>query len=188
MNVPVVAHESLGELPMNGYRPCVAMVVVNDDGLVLLARRSGDFSNPWQFPQGGIMEDEPPIEACLRELHEETGLHRDDVEVLAHAPRWIKYDLPRLADVPWNGNGISGQVQAWFLLRLLKDVPEPAALVDLAPDVEFDDYRWSRPSEAIEKVVEFKRPTYQEALGHFASGHMSGHRQWQGVEGGIGLT
>ena len=46
----------------DGYRPNVGIVVANDYGQVLWARRIGGH-DAWQFPQGGINEDETPEQA-----------------------------------------------------------------------------------------------------------------------------
>ena len=46
----------------------------------------------WQFPQGGIDENENPKSAILRELEEEIGTK--DVEFIATYPKWLNYDFP----------------------------------------------------------------------------------------------
>ena len=57
---------------MTGHLRERATVVVIRDGLVLLARDEGTaFFN---MPGGGIEQGEPPEEAAVRELQEETGL------------------------------------------------------------------------------------------------------------------
>lgn len=57
---------------MTGHLRDRATVVVIRDGLVLLARDEGTaFFN---MPGGGIEQGEPPEEAAVRELEEETGL------------------------------------------------------------------------------------------------------------------
>ena len=55
-----------------GYRPNVAMVVINSQKKVLICRRRN--TKTWQFPQGGIDKGEKVREAMYRELREETGL------------------------------------------------------------------------------------------------------------------
>ena len=55
----------------DGFRPNVAMVIMNNDSRVFWAQRSNN--DGWQFPQGGMNTDETPIEAMYRELHEETA-------------------------------------------------------------------------------------------------------------------
>ena len=182
MNAPVIPDAALLDVPVAGYRSCVAMVVVNREGMVLEGQRRGKFRNQWQFPQGGINTGEKPVAACLRELHEETGLRENDVKVLDHAPQWIKYDLPPPKRIRRNGESMYGQAQAWFLLQLVADLPEPGDLVEKATDDEFTDYRWAKPAEAIRDVVKFKRKVYVEALLHFANGHMSGCSHWDEVK------
>ena len=54
---------------MEGYRKNVAMVVMNDNRQVLICRRKG--TENWQFPQGGIDNNELLEEAMYRELYEE---------------------------------------------------------------------------------------------------------------------
>ena len=57
----------------NAFRPCVGLVVINEDGLFWTGERLS-FKGSWQWPQGGIDPGETPREAAWRELKEETGL------------------------------------------------------------------------------------------------------------------
>ena len=50
----------------DGYRQNVGIVIFNNAGQVLWARRIGQ--NSWQFPQGGIKHGENPEGAMYREL------------------------------------------------------------------------------------------------------------------------
>ena len=85
-----------------GYRPNVGIILCNTANEVLWARRVGQ--NAWQFPQGGIKNDETPKQALFRELWEEVGLGESQVEVLAETGDWLRYRLPkglmRLEDNP----------------------------------------------------------------------------------------
>jgi putative (di)nucleoside polyphosphate hydrolase len=60
-----------------GYRSNVGIILCNDDGRLFWAKRVGVDS--WQFPQGGIKQDEDPEVAMYRELWEETGLRSEHV-------------------------------------------------------------------------------------------------------------
>ncbi|MCK5496569.1 MAG: RNA pyrophosphohydrolase, partial [Hyphomicrobiaceae bacterium] len=88
-------HKDFSKLP---YRPCVGIILLNEQGLVWVGRRipkwEGDVSpSLWQMPQGGIDEGESPREAAIRELHEETGTTH--AEVIAESSCWLSYDLPK---------------------------------------------------------------------------------------------
>ena len=52
--------------------PCAAGIVRDDDGRVLLHRRSD--TGTWGVPGGSLDPDEQPAQACAREVYEETGL------------------------------------------------------------------------------------------------------------------
>ena len=75
-----------------GYRPNVGIVICNRRGQLLWAKRIGQ--SAWQFPQGGINEDETIEQALFRELEEEVGLRGNDVSVLHQTTEWLRYDLP----------------------------------------------------------------------------------------------
>ena len=82
----------------DGFRANVGIVICNKMGQVFWARRYGQHS--WQFPQGGIDEGETAEQAMYRELHEEVGLTKKDVDVLktGHPEfddwRWVSYWYP----------------------------------------------------------------------------------------------
>ena len=54
----------------------MGIIIFNDDGQLLWAKRLGQ--DAWQFPQGGVQQDESPEQAVLRELNEEVGLEPGD--------------------------------------------------------------------------------------------------------------
>ena len=54
-----------------------ACIVMNDQGKLLLLRRSKDedaMPDAWELPSGGIDAGESPIMACSREVQEEAGI------------------------------------------------------------------------------------------------------------------
>ena len=77
----------------DGYRPNVGIILMNERGQLLWARRVGQ--NAWQFPQGGIKADETPEEALYRELKEEVGLEPHQVEIVGRTRGWLRYRLPK---------------------------------------------------------------------------------------------
>lgn len=122
-------------------RPNVAFIIYNDTGQVLLAKRCKQ--SIWQFPQGGIKEQETPNEALYRELNEELGLAKQDVECTAMSKKWHTYYLPKtLIRRTENTHQpvVIGQTQRWFLLRLLAD-DTPIRFDTITPP-EMDDSMW----------------------------------------------
>src|SRR6185312_6188238 len=97
-----------------GFRPNVGIIIVNKEGRLLWARRVKQ--NAWQFPQGGIHENETPEEALYRELHEELGLEKSDVEQIACTRGWLEYRLPQRYLRPHIQPLCIGQTQRWYLL------------------------------------------------------------------------
>lgn len=143
-----------------GFRANVGIILCNDDGRLLLAGRVGN--RGWQFPQGGMLEGEEPVEAMYRELHEEIGLQSDDVEVLGVTSGWLRYRLPDKF-VRRNSKPLCiGQKQRWFMLRLLGD--EERLRFDRCDKPEFDRARWVPFWRPVNEVIYFKRRVYARAL------------------------
>lgn len=151
-------------IDLDGYRPNVGIILCNDRGRLLWARRIGQ--DAWQFPQGGIRRDETPLEALFRELNEELGLKPEHVEVMGNTRGWLRYRLPRRY-VRQNDKPVCiGQKQVWFLLRLLGDDADVCLSLSARP--EFDHWRWVSYWYPVRNVVPFKRRVYVRALRELA--------------------
>ena len=148
----------------DGYRPNVGIVLANHLGQVLWARRIGQ--DAWQFPQGGIQDNESPEDALFRELHEEIGLPSRCVEILAQTEGWLRYRLPRRLLRHNSDPDFIGQKQKWFLLRMLGDDAEVSMCC--SPKPEFDSWRWVSYWYPVGQVVAFKRDVYRRALKELA--------------------
>lgn len=148
----------------DGFRPNVGIIVANDAGRVLWARRIGQ--NGWQFPQGGIDEDETPEQALFRELHEEVGLTETHVEILGCTRGWLRYRLPRRWRRSRSSEDFVGQKQKWFLLRLLGCDADVS--VDCSAKPEFDHWQWVSYWYPLSQVIAFKREVYRKALRELA--------------------
>lgn len=146
-----------------GYRANVAIVMTNDQGKLFWAKRVG--MDAWQFPQGGIKPDETSEKAMYRELHEETGLQPDHVEVIGCTSGWLRYQLPQRFIRKNSSPLCIGQKQVWYLLKLLAN--ESHVRLDTSSHPEFDLWRWIDFWEPIKEVIEFKRTVYKTALTEF---------------------
>lgn len=137
------------------FRAGVVAVVRRDDGKVLAFERT-DFAGQWQLPQGGIERGESPTQAAWRELEEETGLGKGQVELVGEYEGWTVYEWPS-----WMRRGPRlGQVHRWFFFRPIDDELEPCPDGD-----EFCDWMWMSTATLIERVVEFRKPPYRQVLG-----------------------
>ncbi|MFK5984736.1 MAG: RNA pyrophosphohydrolase [Pseudomonadota bacterium] len=148
----------------DGYRLNVGIVICNQDNRLFWGRRIGQSS--WQFPQGGMSRYETIEQTLLRELREETGLEKGDIEVIAQLSEWISYDLPETLIRRYKRPVCVGQKQKWFLLRL-KSRDQKIAL-DLSERPEFDSWKWVDYWLPLNEVIYFKREVYKKALVEFA--------------------
>jgi putative (di)nucleoside polyphosphate hydrolase len=149
----------------DGFRPNVGIILANDQGRLLWARRLGQ--DAWQFPQGGIAEGESPEDALYRELHEEVGLAADTVRVVASTRGWLRYRLPRRYLRKGQKPLCIGQKQKWFLLHLLAD--DAAVRFDRHEKPEFDNWQWVSYWYPLSQVISFKREVYRSALKELAA-------------------
>lgn len=169
------------------YRPCVGVTLFNRDGRVFIGRRKRsagpehvDGERAWQMPQGGIDAGEAPLDAALRELHEETNVPADAVTLLGETRDWLAYDLPpEVMKQAWKGR-YRGQRQKWFAFGLtgseaVIDVDAPGGG---AHKPEFEAWRWERLEALPDLIIPFKRPVYEGVVAAFAG--LSG---WHGADG-----
>ena len=144
-----------------GYRLNVAMIVLNEENKSLFCKRKN--TDNWQFPQGGVDEDENIESAMFRELNEEVGLERENVEIKAVSQNLIYYDIPRSIRSRVLGGQYKGQAQIYFLLKLMSGEID----LNLENTPEFDQYSWVPFWYPLNQVVDFKKEAYRSALIEF---------------------
>jgi putative (di)nucleoside polyphosphate hydrolase len=148
----------------DGYRPNVAIVLVNGRNQVFWGKRIKEHA--WQFPQGGIKPGETPEQAMYRELNEETGLAPQHVRILGRTRDWLHYNVPNhWVKREWRGT-YKGQKQIWFLLRLVGRDCDISLRASGHP--EFDAWRWHDYWVPLEAVIDFKRESYRLGLEQLA--------------------
>ena len=145
------------------YRLGVGLVIINDQLEIFTGRRL-DNTKAWQMPQGGIDNNEIPLEAAYREMYEETGIKKSKVTLLKQTKTWYRYDLPQeIQNKFWEGK-FRGQSQKWFLFKFI------GTEFDInieTKDQEFSDWKWSKKTEMLDSIVPFKRSLYQSVLKDF---------------------
>ncbi|WP_101067630.1 RNA pyrophosphohydrolase [Roseovarius salinarum] len=154
--------EEIEKLP---YRPCVGVMLANEDGRVFVGQRIDNDAPAWQMPQGGVDAGESPRDAALRELWEETGVPPDLVTVEAETEGWVRYELPHdIVPRIWKGR-YKGQEQKWFLLRF--HGRDDQVNIDTGHP-EFSEWCWLDPDDLPARIVPFKRKVYEQVLAEFA--------------------
>ncbi len=142
------------------YRPCVAGIVQNRAGRILLGERANR-EGAWQFPQGGIEPGEDPEAALRRELLEEIGLPAEYYRVTARKGPY-RYLFPP----GFTKKGHNGQEQEYFLVELCRDADAVITAATAAP--EFRQLRWIQPADfRLEWLPPMKRPVYQKVFRDF---------------------
>lgn len=141
------------------YRPNAAGIVVNAEGKILVGERS-DVPGAWQFPQGGIQENETARQALRRELEEEIGLSPDDYEISQEkGPYRYRFPAGR------KKAGYDGQEQTYFLVRLR---PGKTPSLEKAPAGEFSKLQWIAPDAfQLDWLPPMKRTVYRAVLRDF---------------------
>jgi len=145
------------------YRLGVGLVIINDQLEIFTGRRL-DNTKAWQMPQGGIDNNEIPLEAAYREMYEETGIRKSKVTLLKQTKTWYRYDLPQEIQNKFWGGKFRGQSQKWFLFKFI------GTEFDInieTKDQEFSDWKWSEKTEMLASIVPFKRSLYQSVLKDF---------------------
>lgn len=148
------------------YRPCVGVMLVNEDGRVFVGRRidnkEGDW---WQMPQGGVDEGEDLEAAALRELAEETGARAEHVTIIDRMADTIRYDLPEeLIGKLWGGK-YRGQEQVWYLARF--SGADDDIDLEAHDPAEFCDWKWADPDQLPQLIVPFKKRVYRAVVEAF---------------------
>ncbi len=150
----------MDDIDAQGFRANVGIILSDSRGALLLGGRVGQ--SGWQFPQGGIHQQETPEQAMYRELHEEIGLLPKDVQLLGSTRGWLRYRLPDRYVRRERRPLCLGQKQRWYLLRLTGD--ESHVRLDTADQPEFDRWRWVDFWHPVREVIYFKRKVYARAL------------------------
>ena len=142
------------------YRLGVGLVIINDQLEIFTGRRLDD-TKAWQMPQGGIDNNEIPLEAAYREMYEETGIRKSKVTLLKQTKTWYRYDLPQEIQNKFWGGKFRGQSQKWFLFKFI------GTEFDInieTKDQEFSDWKWSKKTEMLDSIVPFKKSLYPSVL------------------------
>jgi putative (di)nucleoside polyphosphate hydrolase len=146
------------------YRFGVGVMIINENKDIFVGKRIDNKSDAWQMPQGGIDSGEDEDEAMFRELEEETGIIKSNVDLVTKSSGYFYYNLPyKLQKKFWGGKYL-GQRQRWYLVEF-KGQDNQVNIDTREP--EFSNWKWISPQEIIHSIVSFKRPLYEEVMKEF---------------------
>ena len=149
-------------IPRDQYFRAGAGAIISDGGGQVLAFERANIAHAWQMPQGGLKENEEPLQAVLREIREETGIAPAQLELIGAYPEPLAYELPPEARSRKTGRG---QVQYWFLFKLK---PGGEAAIDLGASNEFRAWRWMPLQQLVDMAVAFRVPVYRRLADYFS--------------------
>ena len=103
-----------------------------------------------------------------RELLEETGLTKNDTELLSESNNWYQYKIPKkhLRTLKKGKPFVIGQKQKWFLLKLT-GADKAISLTSPSKFQEFDSWKWVDPALPAKQVIRFKQHVYEQVLTEF---------------------
>ena len=146
------------------YRYGVGAFILNNKNEVFVGARIDNDSDYWQMPQGGIDENEDPINALFREIEEEIGVKKELLELIDFTPDWLFYDFPEeLRKNIFNGK-YAGQKQKWYLLKF---TGQNSDINIQTEEPEFRDWKWSSTDNLISDIIPFKKGLYTQVYNIF---------------------
>lgn len=103
------------------YRQGVNAIIVDKDNNFLLVQKNGWEDNMLTIVGGGREGDETSEKNLFRELKEEIGAEKGDLEILGVSSHKIEYDYPEELSLKINGGKYRGQSYEQFVVRFLGD-------------------------------------------------------------------
>ena len=145
--------------PARYFRAGVGAVIADERGRILALERS-DYRGAWQLPQGGLEKTETPLQGVYREVEEETGLKRRQLQLVSQYPEVLVYELPPRAQTRKSG---MGQVQYWFFFKYVGP-PDPKPN---PPRGEFAAAKWAAFDRIVSGVAPFRKNVYRKLREHY---------------------
>lgn len=125
------------------YRKSTAAVVVSNENKIILVQKMGWQDNEWDFPGGGVEENETDEQAMIRELNEELGTNK--LKIIAKSSITDQYEWPDEVierKLKEKGHTWRGQQRTQFLAKLTGTDAD----INFPKD-ELENIMWINPTE-----------------------------------------
>ncbi len=126
------------------YRENVMGIIKNKAGLYLI-QKNPRLENHWQFPQGGIDDNEIPNDAILREICEELNFDVKHLKIIKKLSAENAYKSPPQYQLL---HGYKGQKQIAFLIDYTGDVDASTFL----PTDEASEIKWVKREDLLQQI------------------------------------
>lgn len=130
------------------YRQGVNAIVIDKENNFLLVQKNSWEDNMLTVIGGGREGDETPEENLYRELLEEIGAEKNDLEILGISSHNIEYDYPEDLSSKINGGKYRGQSYKQFVVRFIGDKDK----LIFNPE-EFRGHKWVKADELQKYLV-----------------------------------
>jgi len=141
------------------YRKCVAAVIFTREGKLIIGERY-DLRNTWQFPQGGVKENESYLDAVYREVEEEYGIPQQNLEFAGEIEPILKYEVHSSSTIAIKH---CGQAMKWFVFMWKENDLNKLKIdrIDDGDDTpEFAQVKFSDWEELLRIVIPTKKEIY----------------------------
>lgn len=127
---------------MAKVKSCGFLIVREDPNPSFLLMRHAD---RWDLPKGHVDPGESNLECAIRELHEETGITKDDIEI----DRNFKFKHKYIVKYKRHGNVPKKKKLIIYLAKLIRPVD-----IELTEHQGFEWFDWDPPHSIQEKTID----------------------------------
>ena len=131
------------------YRKGANAIIVDGDNKFLIVQKKNYTDNQWDFPGGGLEDNEEPKVGILRELKEELG--SDSFTIVKQSPINIKFEWPPEAvEAGYRKHGIywRGQEKYQFIAKYTGNITDLKL-----QESEIKKLKWEKYSELQDHLI-----------------------------------
>jgi len=133
----------------NKFRTNVVGVIKNNKDQILI-QKNIHLGDHWQFPQGGVDENEDPQTAVLREIEEELNICKSEMKIIKQFNAEHSYISPKHYQLL---HGYKGQKQTAYLIKYSGSIESQK----FAPTREVAAIEWIAKEKLLEKLHPVRR-------------------------------
>lgn len=130
------------------YRKGVNVIVIDKNNNFVLVQKKGYKDHEWNFLGGGRREGETLKQNVFRELKEEIGSEKTDLEIIGVSTHKIEYDYPPDTVLKIHGGKYRGQSYDQVVLKFIGDKNKLVFTTE-----EFKKHKWVKANKLKRHLV-----------------------------------